>query len=317
MRMTDRERRTRRSTPSSSRCASRTAKSDAWTKSVEALERDLRPAHRRASPALVERLHVEYYGTPTPLNQSPGSACPRRTRSSSSRGTAAPGRHREGDPEERHRPQPERRRPGGPPRHPAAHRGAPQGAGQGRPPHGRRPRVEIRNIRREAVDSAQARREGGRRGQGRGARPSSPRCRRSPTCTSLASMRPVSARRPRSSRSDAPGQRNGRCPQAVLTSSPTMQRPPAAAAVPLPARTDLPRHIGDHHGRQRTVGPPAPPPARGRSPRRRARHPPGDAGVPPGGRPHPHPLRVQHRELAAAANRGHRAHEAVRRHDRP
>lgn len=39
-------------------------------KSVEALEADLRTIRTgRASPALVERVTVEYYGTPTPLNQ--------------------------------------------------------------------------------------------------------------------------------------------------------------------------------------------------------------------------------------------------------
>jgi len=37
---------------------------------VEALERDLSTIRTgRASPALVEQLHVEYYGTPTPLQQ--------------------------------------------------------------------------------------------------------------------------------------------------------------------------------------------------------------------------------------------------------
>ena len=40
------------------------------TKSVEALRRDLMTLRTgRASPALVERLAVEYYGTPTPLQQ--------------------------------------------------------------------------------------------------------------------------------------------------------------------------------------------------------------------------------------------------------
>ncbi len=39
-------------------------------KSVEALEADLRTIRTgRASPALVERVMVEYYGTPTPLRQ--------------------------------------------------------------------------------------------------------------------------------------------------------------------------------------------------------------------------------------------------------
>ncbi len=39
-------------------------------KSLQALEMDLRAIRTgRASPALVERVMVEYYGTPTPLNQ--------------------------------------------------------------------------------------------------------------------------------------------------------------------------------------------------------------------------------------------------------
>jgi ribosome recycling factor len=39
-------------------------------KTVEVLESDLRTIRTgRASPALVERVMVEYYGTPTPLNQ--------------------------------------------------------------------------------------------------------------------------------------------------------------------------------------------------------------------------------------------------------
>ena len=43
---------------------------DRMRKAVEVLEADLRAIRTgRASPALVERVMVEYYGTPTPLNQ--------------------------------------------------------------------------------------------------------------------------------------------------------------------------------------------------------------------------------------------------------
>jgi ribosome recycling factor len=43
---------------------------DRMRKAIEALEGDLRAIRTgRASPALVERVMVEYYGTPTPLNQ--------------------------------------------------------------------------------------------------------------------------------------------------------------------------------------------------------------------------------------------------------
>jgi ribosome recycling factor len=46
-------------------------------KSVDALHDDLMGIRTgRASPALVERLLVEYYGTPTPLNQLAGVAVP-------------------------------------------------------------------------------------------------------------------------------------------------------------------------------------------------------------------------------------------------
>lgn len=43
---------------------------DRMRKAIESLEVDLRAIRTgRASPALVERVMVEYYGTPTPLNQ--------------------------------------------------------------------------------------------------------------------------------------------------------------------------------------------------------------------------------------------------------
>jgi ribosome recycling factor len=43
---------------------------DRMMKTVQALELDLRSVRTgRASPALVDRVMVEYYGTPTPLNQ--------------------------------------------------------------------------------------------------------------------------------------------------------------------------------------------------------------------------------------------------------
>ncbi len=46
-------------------------------KSIEALQNDLMAIRTgRASPALVERLPVEYYGTPTPLNQMASIAAP-------------------------------------------------------------------------------------------------------------------------------------------------------------------------------------------------------------------------------------------------
>jgi ribosome recycling factor len=50
---------------------------DRMDKTVEALQLDLRSIRTgRASPALVERLQVDYYGAPTPLNQLAGISVP-------------------------------------------------------------------------------------------------------------------------------------------------------------------------------------------------------------------------------------------------
>jgi len=46
-------------------------------KSVEALHRELMTVRTgRASPALLERLHVDYYGSPTPLQSIAGISVP-------------------------------------------------------------------------------------------------------------------------------------------------------------------------------------------------------------------------------------------------
>jgi ribosome recycling factor len=46
-------------------------------KAMEALRRDLSTIRTgRASPALLDRVHVEYYGTDTPLNQVAGVSAP-------------------------------------------------------------------------------------------------------------------------------------------------------------------------------------------------------------------------------------------------
>jgi ribosome recycling factor len=47
------------------------------SKTMEALHRDLNTIRTgRASPALLDRLHVDYYGTSTPLNQMAGVSAP-------------------------------------------------------------------------------------------------------------------------------------------------------------------------------------------------------------------------------------------------
>ena len=59
-------------------------------RAVEAMERDFQGIRTgRASTSLVERIHVEYYGTRRRSTSWPASASRSRTRSSSSRGTAA------------------------------------------------------------------------------------------------------------------------------------------------------------------------------------------------------------------------------------
>ncbi len=46
-------------------------------RAIEVMERDFQGVRTgRASTALVERIHVEYYGTPTPLNQLAGISVP-------------------------------------------------------------------------------------------------------------------------------------------------------------------------------------------------------------------------------------------------
>ena len=47
------------------------------SKTMEALHRDLNTIRTgRASPALLDHLHVDYYGTSTPLNQMAGVSAP-------------------------------------------------------------------------------------------------------------------------------------------------------------------------------------------------------------------------------------------------
>jgi ribosome recycling factor len=60
-------------------------------RAVEVMERDFGGVRTgRASTSLVERIHVDYYGTPTALNQLAGiAACSGRSRRRSSRATSA------------------------------------------------------------------------------------------------------------------------------------------------------------------------------------------------------------------------------------
>ena len=59
---------------------------DRMEKAIEALQHDLMAIRTgRASPALVERLMVEYYNVPTPLQQLATISVPEAQRSSSAR----------------------------------------------------------------------------------------------------------------------------------------------------------------------------------------------------------------------------------------
>ena len=104
---------------------------DKMDKAVEHLAGRVRRACAPAapSPALVEKLKVDYYGTEVPLQQLAGFSVPepRAARRPALRQGRDDG-DREGDPAQRSRHQPEQRRHGHPARVPAAHRGAAQGA---------------------------------------------------------------------------------------------------------------------------------------------------------------------------------------------
>ena len=103
-------------------------------KTLDVLSKELAAVRAgRANPAVLDKITVEYYGAPTPLNQVAAIATPRPAHA----GHPAVGRlgaqgHREGDPGLRPRHQPAERRQADPSELPAADRGAPQGAYQGR-----------------------------------------------------------------------------------------------------------------------------------------------------------------------------------------
>ena len=175
-------------------------------RAVEAMERDFGGIRTgRASTALVERIHVEYYGTSTPLNQLAGISVPEPHQiviQPWDRGVL--GAIEKAHHQERHRPDAERRRHGGPAQHPAADRGASQGPRPSRPQadgrgEGRDPQPAPRRRRRAQEGRA---RRGGRRRTRRivSSRRSSAR----PTGTSPTSIVSARARNRRSSRSSGP-----------------------------------------------------------------------------------------------------------------
>ena len=158
-------------------------------RAVESMERDFQGLRTgRASTSLVERLVVEYYGTPTPLNQIAGISVPGGPPDRHPAvGPERPRGDREGDPEERHRADPERRRLGRPAQHPAAHRGAPARHRQGRPP------ADGRGQGRDPQPSPRGRRHAQEGRAGRQPRAATP-----PTASSTSSRRSPTGSSPRS-----------------------------------------------------------------------------------------------------------------------
>src|SRR5215211_6810935 len=111
----------------------------------------------RASGGLLDRIMVDYYGTPTPLRQLATINVPEPRLLTIQ--PFDPG-DREGDSGIGPRPTALERRQADPPAGASAHRGAPEGAREGRPAHGRRaPRRRTRGAPRCAQAPARARQE--------------------------------------------------------------------------------------------------------------------------------------------------------------
>ena len=67
-------------------------------KTLDVLSKELAAVRAgRANPAVLDKITVEYYGAPTPLNQVAAISTPDRARWPSSRGTLGAQGHREGD----------------------------------------------------------------------------------------------------------------------------------------------------------------------------------------------------------------------------
>ena len=296
-------------------------------RAVEAMERDFQGLRTgRASTALVERLHVDYYGTQTPLNQLASISVPEPHQiviQPWDRGVL--GAIEKAIHEVRHRPHAERRRDRRPPQHPAAHRGASQGH-RPKSVHKRmeEARVEIRNVRREANDGIKKEERDGEVG--------TDEAHRQLDQLQKLTDRFVARRRPPRRRQGAGGH-GGLVAQAPLdrplarpTDAPPLahgeaSRPGARAAAPsaeaplLPAE-ELPRHVAIiMDGNRRWARQPRAPGLRGPRGRRRGRpRPPPARG--PARRPDAHHLRVQPRELGPLRRRGRRAVRPPRPRDR-
>ena len=122
------------------------------SKAMDALRNHLLldPDRPRLPSILLDRVQVEYYGAPTPLNQLASINVPEsRLLVDSALGPGHDPGDREGDPQVGSGSQPAQRRPGDPPRDPAVDRGAAQATGQNGPQQrrggqGRRPQHSSR-----------------------------------------------------------------------------------------------------------------------------------------------------------------------------
>ena len=101
-------------------------------KTISVIQKDLSTLRAgRANPQILDKITVDYYGTPTPLNQIGNISSPEPRML-----VIAPwepkmiGADRKGNSEIRHRHQPVQRRQGRPPARSGIERGAPQGAVQ-------------------------------------------------------------------------------------------------------------------------------------------------------------------------------------------
>ena len=160
-------------------------------KSVEALKHDLGKVRTgRAHTGLLDHLHVDYYGTPMPITQVRERHAGRRAHDH----RAAVGEEddpgdREGDPRLRPRPESGDVRRRDPRADAGAHRGAPQGADQGRAPRGRgraHRGAQHPPRRQRAPEEAAEGPRGARRTTSATRRPT---CRSSPTASSPRSTR--------------------------------------------------------------------------------------------------------------------------------
>ena len=291
-------------------------------RAVEAMERDFQGFRTgRASTSLVERLHVDYYGTQTPLNQLASISVPEAHQiviQPWDRGVLSAIEKAILKSDIGLTPNVDGTRRA--PQHPAAHRGASQGHRQERPQAdgrgpGRDPQHPPRGQRRHQEGGARRRASAPTR---RAA--SSTSCRSSPIAWSPTSTGSAASRSRRSWRSSGPGAARSiaRPPDGRAAARPRRRPTTAPDVVSAGRRGPAPPARGaaaarrDHHGRQPPLGP-EPRQGRLRGPRGRRRGDPrASSARGPARRPDAHAVRVQPRELGPLRRRGRRPVRAAR-----